>query len=464
VSTIGGTTELGGGGRMLGVKTVGNATLIAYDEVPVLATDPWFGDEDAAYFGSWILTHEITAADRADIQRAKYIWFSHGHPDHLNPQSIERLRHSSILLPDHVGNRIKKDLEAEGYFVKTLPDARWVQLSRRVKIFCVSDYIQDAVLLVDVGGRLFINLNDSNALARLRLIAKITREYRHSYLLRLSGYGDNGMINFFDPDGNAIELKRKTMIGRWLSQYAQRVGAKSVIPFSSFHQFQREDSARANAFIPPVFAHREGFDERVAEFIPPFAWIDCASGELLNLDPPEIPISLHKPEEFGDSWSDELSSDDKRVLDHYFLRKEALHKLLGFLTFTVGGKSHTIDLRHGRDRGLSFEVPRNSLMTAVTHRVFDDLILSGFMRTIPHNVDFYGNFGYAVGKYADNGCAETRNELKSYFAEYKKRSGTADWILHHLTSNGHILFRRYARKDARFYRLARDVYRRALRN
>jgi L-ascorbate metabolism protein UlaG (beta-lactamase superfamily) len=449
---------------MLGVKTIGNATLIAYDDIPVLATDPWIGDEDAAYFGSWILTHEIPAAERADIQRAKYIWFSHGHPDHLNPYSIERLRHSSILLPDHIGDRIKKDLEAEGYIVKTLPDARWVQISRHVKVFCVSDYIQDAALLVDVGGRLFINMNDCNALARLRLVAKITREYHYSYLLRLAGYGDTGMINFFDAYGNPVELKRKTMIGRWLSQYAQRLGAKSVIPFSSFHQFQREDSASANAFMPPVSAYREGFDERFSEFISPFAWIDCTSGEILNLDPPEVPISLHKPEEFGDSWSDELSNDDKRVLDDYFQRKEALQKLLRFLTFTVGGKSHTIDLGRGQDRGLTFEVPRNSLMTAVTYRVFDDVILSGFMRTIPHNVDFYHDFGYAVGKYADNGCAETANELKSYFSEYKKRSGTADWILHHLTSNGHILFRRYVRKDSTLYRLARDVYRKVLRN
>jgi len=38
--------------RMLGIKTIGNATLIAYDDLPVLATDPWFGDEDEAFFGS----------------------------------------------------------------------------------------------------------------------------------------------------------------------------------------------------------------------------------------------------------------------------------------------------------------------------------------------------------------------------------------------------------------------------
>ncbi len=48
---------------MLGVKTIGNATLIAFDGEPVLATDPWIGDEDDAYFGSWTLSNEIPARE-----------------------------------------------------------------------------------------------------------------------------------------------------------------------------------------------------------------------------------------------------------------------------------------------------------------------------------------------------------------------------------------------------------------
>jgi L-ascorbate metabolism protein UlaG (beta-lactamase superfamily) len=122
---------------MLGVKTIGNATLIAYDELPILATDPWLGDEDGAYFGSWGLPYEIPVSEKGEILRAKYLWFSHGHPDHLNPQSIERLRHISILLPDHVGGRIRNDLEAQGYNVATLPDARWVLLSKRIRVNCI---------------------------------------------------------------------------------------------------------------------------------------------------------------------------------------------------------------------------------------------------------------------------------------------------------------------------------------
>jgi hypothetical protein len=449
---------------MLGVKTIGNATLIAFDGGPILATDPWFGDEDDACFGSWSLTHEIPAAEKTEIRAAKYIWFSHGHPDHLNPNSITRLRRSSILLPDHVGNRIRNDLESEGYSVTTLPDGRWVELSKHVKVFCLSDYIQDAVLLVDVGGRLFIDMNDSNAFARLPVISEIVREYRHSYLLKLSGYGGASLLNFFDPAGRRVEPKLDRRVGRFLSQYARRIGAKSVIPFSSFHQYQREDSAWANAYIPPLSAYADGFDERVAGFIPPFVWIDSASGETIQLNPGELPCSLRKAEGCGDSWSDQLDTDDKRVLDDYFYRKEALRDALRFISFRVGGKMYTTDLQGKRDHGITFEVPRNSLMTAVTNRVFDDLLLGGFMKITLHNADFDRDFVFFTGKYADNGCAETKDALRSYFSQYKQRSGSMDWIIHHLVNSGHTLFRRYVRSDSKLYTVARDAYVKVLRH
>jgi hypothetical protein len=448
---------------MLGVKTIGNATLIAFDGGPVLATDPWFGDEDDACFGSWSLTHQIPAVEKSEIQAAKYIWFSHGHPDHLNPNSITRLRDSLILLPNHVGNRIRNDLKSEGYNVTVLPDGQWVVLSKRVKVFCISDYIQDAVLLVDVGGRLFINMNDANAFARVRVISKIVREYQHSYLLRLSGYGGASLLNFFDPEGRRVEPKLDLRVGRFLSQYAQRIGAKNVIPFSSFHQYRREDSAWANASMPPLSAYRDGFDERIGEFIPPFVWVDCASGATIPLNPAELSCSLLKPDECGDSWSDQLDADDKKVLDDYFYRKEALRDALRFISFRVGGKEHTIDLSGPRDRGITFEAPRNSLMTAATHRVFDDLLLGAFMKIILHNADFDRDFVFYTGKYADNGCSETKEALRSYFSEYRKRSGV-DWIIHHLVNDGHTLFRRYVRADSKFYSLARDAYVKVLRH
>ena len=92
---------------MLGVKTIGNATLIAFDGAPVLVTDPWLGDVDPAYFGSWVTSHEIPDEQLDHVRACPYLWISHGHPDHLSPASLETLRDKGAI-DDDLSDRIKK--------------------------------------------------------------------------------------------------------------------------------------------------------------------------------------------------------------------------------------------------------------------------------------------------------------------------------------------------------------------
>ena len=158
---------------MLCVKTIGNATLVAYEKKCILATDPWMGAEDSAYFGSWNLAYAIPEEIAKDIFSAEYIWFSHGHPDHLNPDSIRRFKGKKILLPDHVGERIKHELHNQDYSVETIPDRQWINLSENIRVFCITTVIQDAILLVDVNGHLFVNLNDAGTRGCKRLIKRI---------------------------------------------------------------------------------------------------------------------------------------------------------------------------------------------------------------------------------------------------------------------------------------------------
>ena len=100
---------------MIGVSTIGNATLIAYDEKPIISTDPWFGDTDPAYFGSWVTSHVFPKNLQQDVFNSEYIWLSHGHPDHINPISLEKLAGKKVLLPDHIGSRIYKGLIQKKY-------------------------------------------------------------------------------------------------------------------------------------------------------------------------------------------------------------------------------------------------------------------------------------------------------------------------------------------------------------
>src|SRR5258708_14841688 len=189
---------------MLGFETSGNATIIVYDGNPILAPDPWVNGD--AYFGSWGLSHEIPAEQLAAIQASKYLWVSHGHPDHLNIASIAGLSDKEILLADHRGGRIRDDLTGMGFKVRSLPERTWVSLSDHVKVLTLSDYNQDSILLIDVGGRLLVDLNDASDHGWGRFLKSITAQYKQCYLLRLWGYGDADMNNFFTEAGERIEL------------------------------------------------------------------------------------------------------------------------------------------------------------------------------------------------------------------------------------------------------------------
>ena len=107
-------------------------------------------------------------------------------------------------MPNHAGNRFRDDLVGAGFDVTVLIDDKWTQLSDNIRVYCVSDYFQDAVLLIDVGGTLVVNLNDATDRGWGRQIKRIIRAADRSFLLKLFGYGDIDMMNFLDDDENRV--------------------------------------------------------------------------------------------------------------------------------------------------------------------------------------------------------------------------------------------------------------------
>ena len=89
---------------MIGFETIGNATLTVFDDEPVLSTDPWI--YGSPYFGSWGHKYLIPDEQINNIKNSKYIWLSHGHPDHIDYNSFKLFKNAIILVPDHYGDRI----------------------------------------------------------------------------------------------------------------------------------------------------------------------------------------------------------------------------------------------------------------------------------------------------------------------------------------------------------------------
>lgn len=447
---------------MIGVTTTGNATLIAYDTKPILSTDPWFGDEDPAYFGSWILSHKIPNNLKKDILESKYLWFSHGHPDHLNPESIKRFKGKKILLPDHYNGRIFKDLTMQSYDVEILPDRKWVNLSRNIKVLCITTIIQDSILLLDVNGVLFVNTNDAGTRNCTNFIKNIAKKYEKSFILSLAGYGDADMINFYDDKGNFIEphANNKFKVGTFYNGLLSSLGVKGVIPFSAFHKYQREDSIWAQKYTTPIKDHALGLNPAY-QFIEPFVTIDCTSHEYQNYLTSEINPEIKKPEQFGDNWSDELEKDDKKMIKNYFMKKRILFNKIGFLRFVVGNKEYVIDFNKDKQKGISFEAPRNSLITATKFEIFDDLLIGNFMKTRLHNIEsLYSNdvnFNFLVAKYSDNGRVFSEEDLINYKREYRRRAGR-EYIYDLFADQAKNFVSRLLIKNKTIYKIVRSTY------
>lgn len=415
----------------LGFETIGNATVICYDGGPQLATDPWLSG--SCYFGSWIHQCEVPEAQLEAVRRAPYLWISHGHPDHLHHESLQGLKDKEILLPDHHGGRIRRELAEEGFRVRVLKDGEWVQLSDRLRICSMADVFQDAALLIDLDGRLIADTNDAADHGGGPFLVDTIRRYGESYLLALTGYGDADMIHFYDEDGVQIPpaAAKREPLGPGIAGLLERYGIRRYVPFSTMHKYQRTDSAWANAHTTSPEDMRRGFASETTEILPPYVHCDFTTDEVRGLEPARNPDTLIAPEEFGDNWSDELEAGDVEKLRAYFGRVTHLRSFLGFVRFRVGGKEHTIDVNPAFDRGITFETPRGSLMTAVEWRIFDDLLIGNFTKTTLHGDwgaqgtgALYPDFDPFLTKYGDNGGATTPEELRAYFADYLARGFT----------------------------------------
>ena len=449
---------------MIGAQTIGNATLVAYDSKPILSTDPWLGSWDYAYFGSWCLGYEIPERIKKDILKSEYIFFSHGHPDHLNPDSLHNFKNSKIIIGDHLGKRIYNDLLLQGFNVTILKEQKWTQLSKNISVMSLSTKIQDTILLIRINNDLFINLNDAGP-SYVRLIKKIGKNFKRRFLLSISGWGDADMINFYDQDDNFIEplAAKKHPVGDYLSLIGKLLNANYVIPFSSFHEYQREDSVWTNKFITPIHEYKNGFHKEL-NYLEPFTFVDSEKDDLFeNLLIKKKGIEIKKPELFNDNWSDLLESKDIKIITNYFKKFEELQRKIGFINIRVGKKDLNLKFNGPKNKGISFELPRNSLVTACKYNVFDDLLIGNFMKTklfgLQSLYDPYFNFNEIICKIGDNGLAYTEDEIEIYEKEYAKRLGIEyffDLFASKSKNYFKFLFKNYG--DSKYYSKFRKYY------
>ncbi len=452
----------------LGFETCGNATLIIYDNgIPVLVTDPWIAGPQ--YFGSWALPYRFTAQQMEAFASARHVWVSHGHPDHLNLESLETFRDKTVLVPHHQGRRILNDLNAGGYRAHELANDTWLQISPQVRVLCCADWNQDAALLIALGRDCAVlNLNDGSALGTQSTLQARLQPFKRRFVLKLFSNGTVDMVNFFTEDGRRIDPmpSESRLLGYHYSALLKKWGGTHTAPFSCHHVFARTDSQWASEYEIPIDAHQASFNPARGVFIPGYFSYDVERDHIVETPMEMLPRVFREPHEFGDDWSEPLEQEDVQAVRAYFQKFDHLRRKFQFIALRVGGQEHVVDLGGPKGRGITFEAPRHSLMTSINYEIFDDLLIGNFVKTVLHGGvrALYPDFTPYVAKYGDNGRAFSQSELEQYFSAYRKGAGFQGWFDQVRLDSSRKLRRKVLAalrsSTPAFYQFARRSYRR----
>jgi hypothetical protein len=289
----------------------------------------------------------------------------------------------------------------------------------------------------------------------------VATDYKIKWLLMLNGYGDADMINVYTEDGQwkIPRCTEKRPPGAATERHARLYGATYVLLFSSFHRYKREDSVWAQEYTTPLWAYADGFTAKDIEYLPAFIRYDVERQQVTRIDPPASEPIVLPPSAFGDNWNDQLTREDVAELEAYFLRKQLLRDHIGFLRLRVGGRDHEIVVNPSKPKiGITLEVPRTSLMTAVGYEVFDDLLIGNFMKTTIHGLESLNTgFSPIVPRYADNGRVNTRYQRARYMLDCVMRA-PGDMLKYHFWEQSEALFRRLVDPDTAFFRTSKRVH------
>jgi hypothetical protein len=187
--------------------------------------------------------------------------------------------------------------------------------------------------------------------------------------------------------------------------------------------------------------------------------VDCETDEVTELAPARLALEIKPPEAFGDNWSDPLEDSDLPIIERYFREREHLAKHFGFIEISAGGRRHTVLLNPElKDRGITFEAPRHSLMTCLEWQIFDDMLIGNYMKTTLHGVEsLYPDFSPYVAKFADNGGAKSERDLGVYFHHYQMRDPIGLLMTRFATASEQWV-RTCFGDDTRAFRAAKRIY------
>ncbi|HZS76598.1 MAG TPA: Rieske 2Fe-2S domain-containing protein [Ktedonobacteraceae bacterium] len=148
------------------ITFLGQAGIFVETRYGSILCDPWF---NPAYFASWFPFPSNEKVDREAISRPTYLYLSHLHHDHFDPQFLrdEVWKEATVILPDYPLNLLERRLRELGFtkflFTKnTVPvEVDGLRFMVMAMTAPIDGPLGDSTLLIDDGEVRLLNQNDS---------------------------------------------------------------------------------------------------------------------------------------------------------------------------------------------------------------------------------------------------------------------------------------------------------------
>lgn len=259
------------------ITSIGHAGLLLETAAGRIVCDPWF---TPAYFGSWVPFPDNTGIDPERLADAEYLYVSHLHRDHFDPDWLRRhmSKDTTVLLPDFPVPDLREALEGLGFrnFLATRNNEA-VELDGGLRIMInaltspTDGPLGDSGLAVDDGRVRIYNQNDSRPVES----GPIERfGPLDAHFLQYSGAIWYPMVYDFPQRMKETVGKRKRRNGMARAlKYVEQYGAAHVFPFAGppcflddalfeLNDFDRDEAnVFPDQFVFVEYAREQGRDD-----------------------------------------------------------------------------------------------------------------------------------------------------------------------------------------------------------
>ena len=213
-------------------------------------SNPWLKGQ-AFDFGWAPISSPVLDQSVADF--VTHIWFSHEHPDHFSPPSLNGLseqtkRNATVLYQKTRDGRVVEFCRKVGFKTRELEYGERVSLGDRFWIACFSRNDGDSWMVANVDGKTIVNLNDCvlNTPGRLKVLRSVVG--KADVLLTQFGYA------MWVGNRDERHLRRAAVDQklRAIQLQTRALQVKSVIPFASFIYFCHDENRFMNDGLAPL--------------------------------------------------------------------------------------------------------------------------------------------------------------------------------------------------------------------